>query len=264
MSEISTLYLKTHNKTGLQYLGVTYKDPSIYEGSGVHWKRHIRKHGRHDVDTLILSQDKMIGKYTSDKFQEMSKEYSHAHNVVKDKGFANKMHETGVLGAKDNVWHGFDDVYDKWDNKLNKDKKFVKTDIDDVTNHYDQVDVELKEMGNQEEVVTQNAMKKLVSKMLSLMTPREERVMRMRYGIGTFNTPQQKYDWKAQKWTSDEDEEVNGEDKYYGNEMAMTSEQIGQTFSVGRGRILQIEAKVLRKLRHPENHSRLVTSLLYG
>ena len=51
------------------------------------------------------------------------------------------------------------------------------------------------------------------------MTPREERILRMRFGIGT---------------TTDH-----------------TLEQVGQQFSVTRERIRQIEAKALRKLKHP-------------
>ena len=51
------------------------------------------------------------------------------------------------------------------------------------------------------------------------LTPREERVLRMRFGIG-MNTDH-------------------------------TLEEVGQQFSVTRERIRQIEAKALRKLRHP-------------
>ena len=39
------LYVKTHRKTGLKYLGKTKKDPFVYQGSGVHWKNHLNKHG---------------------------------------------------------------------------------------------------------------------------------------------------------------------------------------------------------------------------
>ena len=47
------LYIKTHNKTGLKYLGKTSYDPFKYKGSGTYWKRHIKKHGD-DVITEIL------------------------------------------------------------------------------------------------------------------------------------------------------------------------------------------------------------------
>jgi DNA-binding CsgD family transcriptional regulator len=54
---------------------------------------------------------------------------------------------------------------------------------------------------------------------LASLTPREERVLRMRFGIG-MNTDH-------------------------------TLEEVGQQFSVTRERIRQIEAKALRKLKHP-------------
>lgn len=50
---IMSLYVKTHNKTGLKYLGYTKRDPFKYKGSGYCWVPHIRKHGN-DVSTEIL------------------------------------------------------------------------------------------------------------------------------------------------------------------------------------------------------------------
>ena len=61
------------------------------------------------------------------------------------------------------------------------------------------------------------------------LTPREERVLRMRFGIG-MNTDH-------------------------------TLEEVGQQFSVTRERIRQIEAKALRKLKHP-SRSRTLRSFL--
>lgn len=52
-SMIIYLYLKTHNTTGLKYLGKTVKDPSTYKGSGLHWTRHLAKHGN-DVNTEAI------------------------------------------------------------------------------------------------------------------------------------------------------------------------------------------------------------------
>ena len=50
------LYVKTHNLTGLKYLGKTISsDPHLYQGSGTVWKRHIKKHG-YDVTTEILRE----------------------------------------------------------------------------------------------------------------------------------------------------------------------------------------------------------------
>jgi RNA polymerase primary sigma factor len=66
-----------------------------------------------------------------------------------------------------------------------------------------------------------------VKKVLGTLTPREERVLRMRFGVGE---------------KSDH-----------------TLEEVGQDFEVTRERIRQIEAKALRKLRHPSRSKRLKT-----
>ncbi len=65
----------------------------------------------------------------------------------------------------------------------------------------------------------QSNLKETVTRVLASLTPREERVLRMRFGIG-MNTDH-------------------------------TLEEVGQQFSVTRERIRQIEAKALRKLKHP-------------
>ncbi len=64
-----------------------------------------------------------------------------------------------------------------------------------------------------------NALRGTVTRVLSTLTPREERVLRMRFGIG-----------------------MNQDH---------TLEEVGQRFEVTRERIRQIEAKALRKLKHP-------------
>lgn len=43
-NEVYHLYKKTHNITGLKYLGQTTKNPYKYRGSGTYWKRHIKIH----------------------------------------------------------------------------------------------------------------------------------------------------------------------------------------------------------------------------
>ncbi len=68
-------------------------------------------------------------------------------------------------------------------------------------------------------------LKDTCTKILSSLTPREERVLRMRFGIG-MNTDH-------------------------------TLEEVGQQFNVTRERIRQIEAKALRKLKHPSRSRRL-------
>jgi len=46
------LYIKQHSITGKLYFGKTITDPEKYLGSGKHWKRHIKKHGKEHVVTL--------------------------------------------------------------------------------------------------------------------------------------------------------------------------------------------------------------------
>jgi RNA polymerase primary sigma factor len=75
----------------------------------------------------------------------------------------------------------------------------------------------------------QSNLKETTTRVLASLTPREERILRMRFGIG-MNTDH-------------------------------TLEEVGQQFSVTRERIRQIEAKALRKLKHP-SRSRVLRSFL--
>jgi hypothetical protein len=92
-SKIIYLYLKTHNITGLKYLGKTVQDPFKYCGSGKYWLRHIDKHS-YDVTTEIIFQ-------TDDKeeFKKVALEYSKKWNIVESKGFANLIPENGDGGG---------------------------------------------------------------------------------------------------------------------------------------------------------------------
>jgi len=72
-------------------------------------------------------------------------------------------------------------------------------------------------------------LKEMITRTLSSLTPREERVLRMRFGIGMHTDH--------------------------------TLEEVGQQFSVTRERIRQIEAKALRKLKHP-SRSRIMRAFL--
>ncbi len=74
-------------------------------------------------------------------------------------------------------------------------------------------------------------LRETTTRVLASLTPREERVLRMRFGIG-MNTDH-------------------------------TLEEVGQQFSVTRERIRQIEAKALRKLKHPSRSRKLRSFLEY-
>lgn len=89
------LYVKTHKKTGLKYLGQTKKDPIKYKGSGLDWITHIKHHG-YEVDTEIL--------FTTTNKQERNdwgRYYSKLWNIVAgqddygNKIWANQIPETG-------------------------------------------------------------------------------------------------------------------------------------------------------------------------
>ena len=86
------LYKKTHNITGLKYLGKTTGDPIKYKGSGKKWIRHLQKYG-YDVKTEILkicetnAEIKMWGFF-----------YSKIWNIVEDKSWANLKIEEGDGG----------------------------------------------------------------------------------------------------------------------------------------------------------------------
>jgi len=87
------LYVKTHSKTGLKYLGQTSsKDPHKYPGSGMYWKSHLKKHG-HDYTTEILKECQ-----TKTELKEWGIYYSKLWNVVESKDWANLTEESGLGG----------------------------------------------------------------------------------------------------------------------------------------------------------------------
>ncbi len=90
---IYSLYIKTHQKTGLKYLGKTVRDPFKYKGSGLYWRSHLKTHGNH-ITTEIL------GQYQTE--QELAKAglfFSEKFNVVKSEEWANLVPESGIDGG---------------------------------------------------------------------------------------------------------------------------------------------------------------------
>ncbi len=85
--------------------------------------------------------------------------------------------------------------------------------------------IEDKNIASPAENVVNGSLEETTRKVLATLTPREERVLRMRFGIGEHSDH--------------------------------TLEEVGQDFEVTRERIRQIEAKALRKLRHPARSKRL-------
>lgn len=86
------LYVKTHNVTGLKYLGKTQKDPIKYKGSGKYWKQHIKYHG-YDVNTEIIFQSESIK-----EISEKGIYFSELWNIVESKEWANMRPESGDGG----------------------------------------------------------------------------------------------------------------------------------------------------------------------
>lgn len=91
------LYVKTHNITGLKYLGKTIKDPLIYKGSGLYWTRHIKEHGN-NVTTKIIFQTE-----NKELFKKVGIFYSEIYNIVESNEWANITIEEGQGGG---VWKG--------------------------------------------------------------------------------------------------------------------------------------------------------------
>jgi hypothetical protein len=83
------LYIKTHSITGLKYLGHTTKNPLKYKGSGLHWKRHLKKHGPgHSTEILMETSNK-------DDIKHWGLYYSNKWDVVNDPNWANLIPESG-------------------------------------------------------------------------------------------------------------------------------------------------------------------------
>ena len=91
------LYIKTHNKTGLKYLGKTSYNPFNYKGSGKYWKNHIAKHG-YDVTTEVIFKSKNLK-----EIREKGIYYSTLYNIVESEDWANLIVEYGSGGDTSNT-----------------------------------------------------------------------------------------------------------------------------------------------------------------
>jgi len=136
--------------------------------------------------------------------------------------------------------HGREPSYEELSKELNLDEKKIKNiikiskePISLETPIGDSEDASLKdfiENENEEspsDMVSGNDLKDRIREVLKTLTPREEKVLKMRFGI-----------------------DVASEH---------TLEEVGKDFSVTRERIRQIEVKALRKLRHPSRSKKLLT-----
>jgi hypothetical protein len=97
----TVLYIKQHSITGLKYFGKTTRDPYKYNGSGKHWVRHIKKHGR----KYIITTD-VFGPFTDkDAIIEFALAFSRDNNIVESKDWANQRPENGLDGWTKGVKH---------------------------------------------------------------------------------------------------------------------------------------------------------------
>ena len=91
---MNTLYIKTHNITGLKYFGQTSSVcVEKYRGSGTYWSNHIKKHG-YDVTTEIFMQ-------FNEKCSEMTDvaiKFSEDNDIVNSDEWANLKVEDGLDG----------------------------------------------------------------------------------------------------------------------------------------------------------------------
>jgi RNA polymerase primary sigma factor len=113
--------------------------------------------------------------------------------------------------------------------RIAKEPLSLETPIGDEENSHLGDFIEDKDTTLPLDAAIQSNLRETTTRVLAFVTPREERVLRMRFGIG-----------------------MNKEH---------TLEEVGQQFSVTRERIRQIEAKALRKLKHP-SRSRILRSFL--
>ena len=109
--------------------------------------------------------------------------------------------------------------------KIAKEPISLETPIGDEEDSYLGDFIEDKNVLLPVDAAVQSNLRETTTKVLAMLTPREERVLRMRFGIG-MNTDH-------------------------------TLEEVGQQFSVTRERIRLIEAKALRKLKHPTRSKKL-------
>lgn len=136
--------------------------------------------------------------------------------------------------------HGREPTYAELSKELNLDEKKIKniikiskepisleTPVGDSDDAYIKDFIENENEFSPSDTVTSDDLKERVREVLKTLTPREEKVLKMRFGI-----------------------DVASEH---------TLEEVGKDFSVTRERIRQIEVKALRKLRHPSRSKKLLS-----
>jgi hypothetical protein len=87
------LYVKQHTKTKLKYFGKTTRDPYKYKGSGVYWKKHIRKYGIQHVETIEVWSFN-----DQEECTQFALAFSKTNDIVQSDIWANFIIEDGLGG----------------------------------------------------------------------------------------------------------------------------------------------------------------------
>jgi hypothetical protein len=87
------LYHKRHTITNLNYFGKTKNDPYTYNGSGVYWNNHLRKHGKHIETVQVWKFDNL------DECSKFAIDFSNKNNIVESTEWANLCIENALSGG---------------------------------------------------------------------------------------------------------------------------------------------------------------------
>ena len=136
---------------------------------------------------------------------------------------------TSLIAAIEGNLFGLIPAFDKWPQAKVHDEAEIMWSMTDIPFPLFNSVMRAQLAPERVDAAIQSNLRETTTRVLASLTPREERVLRMRFGIG-MNTDH-------------------------------TLEEVGQQFSVTRERIRQIEAKALRKLKHP-SRSRKMRSFL--
>lgn len=88
------LYIKQHSISGKLYFGKTIKNPDKYLGSGKHWQRHIKKHGKEHVVTLWCELFDNVFDLIA-----FAISFSNKMDIVESTSWLNLIPENGLDGA---------------------------------------------------------------------------------------------------------------------------------------------------------------------
>ena len=205
--------IKTLTSTNKKYLCVTTRNPFKYNGSSRQFKKDYKMYAG-DIITEILFEDIVINKQTTAMFQYACLVASIYLDVVDNENFYNKKNEDGKIPNID-IKRTKNSLTKIQQSELIKlEKNYLENDI--LTNEK-KVSMNVENIAEQDTIKIVNNIS--LNKVLNSLTAREERVLRMRFGLN--------------------------------QQSDCTLTEVAQVFSLSSERVKQIEAKALRKLKHP-------------